>query len=232
MRPSSAELGRWGANMTITPRVLPCDVLDVLIAVPVGTFQVTALFALPALIVGTTISSAAGLLTFVFLYAVSLLFMVRTLEIEQDGLHFRRVLGSPKVLLWTQILSIDEAPRWELVFRGWLWPLFPARELTACLSAKHHFRIKWQGGFCYYPPRNVDEFKSAVTEFMKSRAPTNGSSVFLTCGAPLAGQEARRGSESAAPLGYRNNARHATPLIQQEKSWHWKLRESYGSKIS
>ena len=165
--------------MKIKPRILPRDVLDVLIGVLVGAFQIAILFVLPALIDGVTINSGAGLLTFVLVYAMSLLFMVRSVEIEQEGLRFRRVLGSPKVLPWTHILSVDEAPRRELVLRGWLWPLFPAREMTACLSAKHHFRIRWQGGFCYCPPESVDEFRSAVSEFMKDNgAPTTPPTVF------------------------------------------------------
>jgi hypothetical protein len=167
--------------MKIKARTMPRDVLDVLIAVPVATLQLAAAFGLPTLIVAVTVNSAAGVLAFVVMYIVWLLFTVRSLDIDQNGMHFRRVFGNPTTLPWSRIDSVEEVSRREVVLHGWLWPLFPAREMTACLSAKHHFRIRWPEGFCYYPPDKVDEFKSAVSEFIKDNgAPTTPPTVFST----------------------------------------------------
>src|SRR5205823_4800031 len=90
----------------------------------------------------------AALLAYCIAYGFFLLFMVRRLSVASDGLHFHRVLGSPKFLAWERISSVAVAPRTELILRGWLWPLFPSREITPSLSALQHYRITWDTGFC------------------------------------------------------------------------------------
>jgi len=135
--------------------------------------QVAIAMGVPALIVAIGVNGGAGAITFLLLYAISLLFMVRSLEIDGDGILFRRVLGKPKRLLKSEIVSIEEASRREVVVHGWLWPPFPvAREMTACLSARNHFRIRWGNGFCYFPPNDIEQFKSAIEEMMKGNPTT------------------------------------------------------------
>ena len=102
-------------------------------------------------------------------YGFALLFMVRRLTVSSDGLRFHRVLGSPKFLAWERISSVAIAPRNELILRGWLWPLFPSRESTPSLSALKHYRITWDGGFCYYPPARTEDFEQYVVTKLQTR---------------------------------------------------------------
>jgi hypothetical protein len=68
----------------------------------------TIIFALPTLIVALVLNTAAGLLTLLLINVAWLLYTVRTLDIEADGLHFRRVLGTPKFIPFNQILAVEE----------------------------------------------------------------------------------------------------------------------------
>ena len=163
--------------MKIKSRTLPRDMIDILIGFPIGLLLVALVMGVPALVVAFSVSAGAGAITFLLLYVASFLFMVRSLEIEQDGIIFRRVLGKPKRLLKSEIMSVEEAPRREVIIHGWLWPIFPlAREMSASMSAKNHFRIRWQSGFCYFPPKDIQQFRNAISEMMKEN-PTNHSSL-------------------------------------------------------
>jgi len=135
----------------------------------VGILQILALLGIPAAI--AYVLSKSTLVTSLVLlasYIIFLLFSVRFISLGTDGIKFHRVLGTPKVLPWKLITSIERASRRELIFRGWLWPLFPPREITASLSSLDHFRIDWIGGFCYYPPRDVVEFEQHVSSRLRS----------------------------------------------------------------
>jgi hypothetical protein len=151
------------ASIVIPPRILPRDFFDVCLGLPIGLFQTAVLFGLPALLAFIlTRSLAIAFLVFCIAYSIALLFMVRRLTLAADGLHFHRILGSPKFLPWERISSISVAPRAELIIRGWLWPLFPPREITPSLTALQHYRITWDTGFCYYPPAHVQDFEQYV----------------------------------------------------------------------
>ncbi len=159
--------------MKCKPRTLPRDLIDVLVGAPIGILQAVVALGVPAFIVGITVGVGAGAITFLLLYAASFLFLVRSLEIEQEGITFRRVLGTPKRLLRSEITSIEEASRSEVLVHGWLWPPWPAaREMTACLSAQKHFRIRWKKGFCYFPPQDLQQFKTAIEEMMRGNPTT------------------------------------------------------------
>lgn len=148
---------------------MPRDMIDWVVICTVGVLQVFVLLVLPALVVGTIFQSfMIGFATYCFAYSVFLLFVVRKLSIDDSGILFARVLGYPKSVKWTDIESIEKVGRKELILRGWLWPLFPAREMTACLSCKNHFRIKWREGFSYFPPRHEGDFEELVRKYIKS----------------------------------------------------------------
>lgn len=164
--------------MKIKPRILPRDFLDIVIGLPVGLIQVGILLGVPSVLAGLLINSLAGAGIYLVLYMVWLLFSVRSVTIEANGIAFHRVFGSPKHLRRDEIISVEEAPRREVVLRGWLWPLFPAREMTPSLSALHHFRIRWSGGSCYFPPKDVTVFTTAITEIMKV-SPTKCRRIWL-----------------------------------------------------
>jgi len=162
--------------MKIKPRILPRDIIDILIGFPIGVLSAALVMGVPALIVAFSVSVDAGAITFLLLYAASFLFLVRSVEVEQDAIIFRRVLGKPKRLLKSEIVSIEEAPRQEVVIHGWLWPIFPlAREMSASLSARNHFRIRWQSGFCYFPPKDIEQFRNAISEMMQENPPNHSS---------------------------------------------------------
>ena len=159
-------------RIRISPRILPRGVVDLLVAVAVGTCQTLVLFGIPAMIVFVlTHSPFASFLTFVAVYIVFLLFSVRYISLGSDGILFHRVWGTPKLLPWGSITGIETVPRNELVLRGWLWPIFPAREMTASLTSLNHYRISWVGGFRYYPPRDAPEFeRHALSRIRQSNA--------------------------------------------------------------
>lgn len=149
--------------LVIRPRILPRDFLDVCLGLPIGVVQTAILFGLPSLL--AYILTRSVLVTFAAFcaaYAFSLLFMVRRLTVSTGGLRFHRILGFPKILPWERISSVAPASRRELIIRGWLWPLFPPREITPSLSAIQHFRITWDSGFCYYPPADPHLFEQHV----------------------------------------------------------------------
>lgn len=179
--------------MDFKPRLLPRDFLDVLIGVPHGCLFTLVLLILPATVAavrlfiflrthrqvaGSQVEDAVilalmtGAGVYCLLALVLYLFMVRRVKVNEDGLHFVRVWGSPKHLLWPDIVRIEEATRREVFVHGWLWPVFPSREMTSCLSAKCHFRIQWREGYCYFPPRDVELFRTTVVAYMNvSQAP-------------------------------------------------------------
>ena len=155
----------------IRPRILPRDFVDFCLSLAVGLFQTTLLFGIPALLaflaslsfgLGVLISLCIGFVASFLAYCFFLLFVVRRLTVTVDGLRFHRVLGSPKFLTWDTISSVTVTPRSELILRGWLWPLFPSREMTPSLSSLQHYRISWDADFCYYPPAQSEVFEQHV----------------------------------------------------------------------
>jgi hypothetical protein len=160
------------ATIKIRPRTLPRDFVDVLIAMFVCLpLQVVPMFFLPAgLVWWLTGSFLWGFVVLLAIYAAWLCFTVWSVELSADGVRFIRLFGTPRFLRWDEITTIAEAPRREVVLHGWLWPLFPPRELTPALSALGHFRIRWSGGWCYFPPSDTETFKKEVDEFRNRKA--------------------------------------------------------------
>lgn len=141
------------------------------LASPLACFKRLFFSGWPALLAFfLTHSLGIAFLAFCVAYGIALLFMVRRLTITSDGLRFHRILGSPKFIQWDRISSIAVAPRSELILRGWLWPLFPSREITPSLSVLRHYRITWDFGFCYYPPAHTEDFEQhVVTRLLNDR---------------------------------------------------------------
>jgi len=110
-------------------------------------------------------SFSVGLAIFIIIYFVWLAFTVWSLRLSEKGIQFVRLFGVPKVIPWEEVLDLSEVSRREIVIHGWLAPRFPAREMTPCLSALHHFRIRWETGWCYFPPEDINAFQRLVHEF-------------------------------------------------------------------
>jgi hypothetical protein len=156
-------------SVRIKPRILSRGFADFCIvsfvAFPV---QALGLFILPGLIAFLISGSwKFGVAVPVVIYFVFLSFSVSSMTLSADGIRFHRLFGSPKFLPWSIVQSVEIAPRWELITKGWFWPLFPCREMTASFTSLHHYRISWAGGFCYYPPADAEAFHQYVTRHLQ-----------------------------------------------------------------
>jgi hypothetical protein len=155
--------------MIIKPRIMPRNFTDIILGFPIGIIQVSVLFLLPFFVVShITGSSFAGLLVMVCFYIIFTLFTVWHLNIDENGINFKRKIGFPNFIKWQDILSVELVSRKELIIKGWLWPLFPAKEMTPSLSCSKHFKIKWTSGFCYFPPKDIEKFQNIVNMYIQS----------------------------------------------------------------
>ena len=162
--------GNQESPLLIAPRIWPRDLADVGLSVPIGLFMGTVHFGLPAAVAFLlTRSGVIAFVVFCAAYGCFISFTVFRISVSPDGIRFHRWFGSPKFLAWEHITSVAVAPRSELIVRGWLWPLFPLREMTACMSSLHHYRITWDAGSCYYPPADPALFEQYVAANLKIR---------------------------------------------------------------
>ena len=146
------------------PRILPQDSRDLVVTLAAAALA-TLVFIVPAVAAGfLTHSSAVGEYVLLGTVVVFLSFSVEKVSIDQAGVRFHRLFGAPKFLAWERIVSVEVAPRNELILHGWFWPPFPAREMTACLSSLGHYRITWDDGYCYFPPADAAQFEAAVVK--------------------------------------------------------------------
>jgi hypothetical protein len=159
-------------ELRISPRVWSHGLLDFcIVAFIVSPLLLGVVFGVPALVVFIiTNSSMAALLAAVIVCIVFALFTVSHLTLSSDGIRFHRVLGTPKFLPWNRVVSITQAPRWELILRGWFWPPFPAKEMTTSLASVGHYRIQWDNGFCYFPPQSPNVFEKYVQENLERKS--------------------------------------------------------------
>ena len=118
-------------RIVVKPRFWPRDAEDGAIAIAVGRVQVTVLFFLPSTVIAFTTwifagSCGLGMVAFAVafggLYAIWLAFTVTSLRLDENGLQFRRLLGSPKRLTWEQVTAVAPATRQELIVKGGLSP--------------------------------------------------------------------------------------------------------------
>jgi hypothetical protein len=162
---------------TIKPRFWPYGPSDALLSLAVFVVQF-ALFLLPSLLAAVLLGFFYGILCYLLMYVAFLLFVVRDIRVSENGIEFRRILGSPKQLRWESISSIGPASANEVIIHGWLWPLLPAREMTPSLTSRGHYRINFEGGHVYYPPRDKQLFESLVHPRLRSNKllePTSGT---------------------------------------------------------
>jgi len=151
------------------PRIAPRDFLDLMIALLVGCFQMLILFGLPAAVIGVATDSFFGVfIGFCGSYVFFSLFIVTSVSIDSRGMSFKRMFGSPRFLGWSSVHSITRPSRREVIIQGWLWPLFPSREMSPCMSSLGHVRIDWSGGYCYFPPQEIDRFLDAINAYKKT----------------------------------------------------------------
>jgi len=69
------------------------------------------------------------------------------------------------MLKWDDLREVRLARRSEVIWSGWLWPVFPAREMTACLSARDHVRFEGPFGYRFFPPADPQSFLQLVAKY-------------------------------------------------------------------
>lgn len=147
----------------IRPRVAPRDISDALLSTAVGSVQLGILFVVPALIVYVWTDSSSLAFGFAIgLYLIFAMFTVSTLEVDLSGVKLKRIFGVPKLVRWNEISEVREATRSELIRQGWLWPLFPAREMTPSYTSVGHYRFQYGDDFFFFPPGDVEEFLNTL----------------------------------------------------------------------
>lgn len=155
----------------IKARFLPRNLGDALRVMIIGAVQVTILMIAPSIVVAALFGSLlVGLLTFIGLYLIFILFTVKEVRLSEAGIEFVRICGVPKNLVWGEVVSVELASAREVILKGWLWPMFPAREMTPSLTSIGHYRIIFDGGYAYYPPRNAEEFERFIPPDIKRRS--------------------------------------------------------------
>jgi hypothetical protein len=157
----------------IRPRVAPRDISDALLSTAVGSVQLGVLFAAPALIVYLWTESSALAAGFAIgLYLIFAMFTVSKLEVDHSRVKLKRIFGVPKMVRWSEISEIREATRSELIRQGWLWPLFPAREMTPSYTSVGHYRFQYGENFFFFPPSDVEEFLNALPPHLTTKKTT------------------------------------------------------------
>ena len=91
-----------------------------------------------------------------------LLCRVRRLRVDAAGIAFGRRLGKPKFLAWGQIRGIRPATRSEVFIHAWLWLWL---EPTKSESTAGHYRIEWDDGCRFFPPKDPALFENAIRKF-------------------------------------------------------------------
>ena len=138
---------RMDEYVTIPARLLPRDAADFMIGSAVGLLQCVVLVLVPAFLGWSATGSVwAAVATGLGLYLLFLAHTVKSLDVGVDGVHFNRWLGRPKLIPWSEFRSAGIATRRELVLRGWLWPPFPAREMTPSYTSLGHCRFDTADG--------------------------------------------------------------------------------------
>lgn len=159
-------------TIVIKPRIKPRNLIDGFISMLVSIPMALYLFVLPVtLVLFLSRSMILTILAYIIIPVVFSLFCVWCITLSPDGIKFKRILGSPRFINWKDVVEIKEVSRRELVCKGWYWPPFPPREMTASLTSIGHYRIVWKNGFCYYPPSDGPSFERYVAEFQHKVQP-------------------------------------------------------------
>lgn len=157
--------------LTIEPRLMPREPVDAAVGLAIGMIQLAVLVMLALVPAAAASWITQNPLAVVATFAVTVLvvllapqlLVVQRLRCDEEGLAFVKVFGRPRKVRWSDVQAIEGASRAEVVLRGWLFPFFPpVPEMTATLTSAGHYKIRWQGGIAYFPPRDVARFVYAM----------------------------------------------------------------------
>ncbi|GAB1259288.1 hypothetical protein NBRC116494_37910 [Aurantivibrio plasticivorans] len=150
----------------IEPKMALSNINDFFIFIVVGTLLVGILFVFPSYVIYLLSgSTTAAYCTGIFLYLAFMSFCALSITLSDAGIKLNRRLGGPKNIQWADIQSFQEVSPKEVIVFGWLWPIFPPRESTPCMSCYGHFRISYNGGYFYYPPAEKEKFIQLMEQY-------------------------------------------------------------------
>ncbi|MCO4747710.1 MAG: hypothetical protein KC912_23135 [Proteobacteria bacterium] len=147
----------------IEPDTSPRDPTDWLVAGVVMVLQQILLMGTPAMIAWSLTESVV--LCVLAASAVLLFFGAHTvthLEVSAKGIRFARLLGTPGWVEWDELTLIRPAGRAEVIWLGWLWPIYPPREASPSYSSQGHYRFEGPEGYAYFPPKDRAQFEAAI----------------------------------------------------------------------
>jgi tRNA A-37 threonylcarbamoyl transferase component Bud32 len=165
------------AEATFPVRLMPRDIVDVSLLVLLTPFVIALFLVLPFLLISwlaarTGLGAWSGLVGVLgglaFLYAVFFFLGLRAAQraiVSRRGIELVRDAGAPITIPWSSLRGIEEATRWEVFRRVWLWPGFTPRGSIMGMSALHHFRIEWEGSCYYFAPADPDAFRKAIAHY-------------------------------------------------------------------
>jgi hypothetical protein len=164
-------------RIVIQPHLPPRDQADVkvgwtyaAITFPLLLLGMLALVALFGWLGSALFASAnGGLLAllgpFLFLVMLRKISVLR-LELDERGVHIKRLLAPTEVIPWSEIEGIEPVSRKTLVLDG--WACWPPKEQTFSMTAQGHYRIRHKRGFFFFPPAEPQTFERAVAHFQRA----------------------------------------------------------------
>ncbi len=163
--------------MKIKPRILPRNILDILIGVPILVYGVVVVYLLPVFMVLLIFDSViCAIILFLLIWGYFVFGGVRYLVVDENGILFKRIIGNPKYIAWENLENVELSKPLNTVLKGWIWPLTPPREMTFSLSAHGHFEFEYNGGkIVFFPPKSENELLNVIQEH-KPQVLTRGSS--------------------------------------------------------
>ena len=171
----SEEARSDDGEATFPVRLMPRDIVDVMLAGLLVPLVIAMFWVLPVATVAWltslglgALSVVAGLVVGTVLF-IGVFFVVgldaQRAVVSRRGIELVRDAGAPTLIRWRDLRRVAEATRWEVFRRVWLWPGLPPRGSIMGMSTLHHFRIEWQGGCYYFAPADPAAFRQAVAFF-------------------------------------------------------------------
>lgn len=108
-----------------------------------------------------------GLLGPVVLLVLMRKLSVLRLELDERGIHIKRLLATTETILWDDIEAVQPVTRKTLVEEGWL--CWPPKEQTFSMTAQGHYRIRHRKGVFFFPPADPQQFERTVAAFRTHR---------------------------------------------------------------
>lgn len=156
-------------------RIMPRDIVDILLSPIVTLWVVGVFYLLPSFIIyllctitnmrpdqSTAMSAVGGAMVMLGFFAILATGSLQSTRIDGDGLTFNRYLGPSKFLPWSTIRRIEPLSRWEVIRHVWMWPGLPPRGSIMCCSTRDWYRIDGQNDCWYVSPRHILPFLAAI----------------------------------------------------------------------